>query len=91
MKITRRLFALLALVAFAASVSAEDLPNIVVFLSDDHTLTDSSLYGSTDLKTPNMERIAKDGMTFDQAFVASPSCAPKCKYSSFHHKKYSLY
>lgn len=76
MKITRRLFALLAWVAFAASVSAEDLPNIVVFLSDDHTLTDSSLYGSTDLKTPNMERIAKDGMTFDQAFVASPSCAP---------------
>ncbi|MCA9035219.1 MAG: sulfatase-like hydrolase/transferase [Planctomycetaceae bacterium] len=51
-------------------------PNIVVFLSDDHTVTDSSLYGSTDLKTPNMERVAGAGMTFDRAFVASPSCAP---------------
>lgn len=51
-------------------------PNIVVFLSDDHTRTDSSLYGSTDLKTPQMERLAAAGMTFDNAFVASPSCAP---------------
>ncbi len=51
-------------------------PNIVVFLSDDHTITDSSLYGSTEIRTPNMERIAAAGMTFDLAFVASPSCAP---------------
>ncbi len=51
-------------------------PNIVVFLSDDHTLIDSSLYGASDLSTPNMERIAADGMTFQHAFVASPSCAP---------------
>ncbi|MEL7499952.1 MAG: sulfatase-like hydrolase/transferase [Planctomycetota bacterium] len=51
-------------------------PNIVVFLSDDHTITDSSLYGSTDLPTPNMERIAATGMTLDRAYVASPSCAP---------------
>ncbi|MEW4452393.1 sulfatase [Bremerella sp. JC817] len=68
--------AVLALFALIGSARAADLPNIVVFLSDDHTLTDSSLYGSTDLKTPNMERIAKQGLTFDRAFVASPSCAP---------------
>ncbi len=67
----------LFLVAICSGVaSAGDLPDIVVFLSDDHTITDSSLYGSTDLQTPNMERIAKEGVTFDQAFVASPSCAP---------------
>lgn len=51
-------------------------PNIVVFLSDDHTITDSSLYGSNEIDTPNMERLAATGMTFDGAFVASPSCAP---------------
>ncbi len=51
-------------------------PNIVFFLSDDHTLADSSLYGATDIQTPNMERLAKVGMTFSQAFVISPSCAP---------------
>jgi N-sulfoglucosamine sulfohydrolase len=51
-------------------------PNIVFFLSDDHTRADSSLYGATDIQTPNMERLAKAGMTFSQAFVVSPSCAP---------------
>lgn len=57
-------------VAFAAK------PNIVVFLSDDHTLRDSSVYGSPDIQTPNMERLAAAGLTFDRAYVASPSCAP---------------
>ena len=51
-------------------------PDIVVFLSDDHTLLDSSLYGSKEIRTPNMDRLAAAGMTFDRAFVASPSCAP---------------
>jgi len=51
-------------------------PNIVVFISDDHTTLDSSVYGSKDVKTPHMDRLAADGMTFDRAFVASPSCAP---------------
>lgn len=51
-------------------------PNIIVFLSDDHGLLDSSVYGSKDALTPNMQRLAKDGMVFTQAFVASPSCAP---------------
>ena len=59
-----------------ASQCSATPPDIVVFLSDDHTITDSSLYGSTDLRTPNMERIAATGMTFDRAFVVSPSCAP---------------
>ncbi len=59
---------------FAADQSSR--PHIVVFLSDDHTWRDSSVYGSPDIKTPNMARLAAAGMTFDNAFVASPSCAP---------------
>ncbi len=51
-------------------------PNIVVFLSDDHTWRDSSVYGSADIQTPNMKRLESAGMTFDNAYVASPSCAP---------------
>lgn len=64
--------------AAAESPSAESgqRPNLVVFLSDDHTITDSSLYGDGNPPTPNMERIAAAGMTFDRAFVVSPSCAP---------------
>ena len=51
-------------------------PHIVVFLGDDHSLLDSEVYGSTEVRTPNMQRLAATGITFTHAFVASPSCAP---------------
>ncbi|HEY2342447.1 MAG TPA: sulfatase [Chthoniobacteraceae bacterium] len=51
-------------------------PNIVVFISDDHTQRDSSVYGSKDIATPHMDMLAAAGMTFDRAFAPSPSCAP---------------
>lgn len=51
-------------------------PNMVVFLSDDHGWHDASLYGSTAITTTNLDRVAALGMTFNRAFVASPSCAP---------------
>jgi hypothetical protein len=62
-------------VTFTGVAHAQN-PNIVVFLSDDHSLLDSTVYGSKDVKTPAMERLASAGMTFERAFVASPSCAP---------------
>ena len=51
-------------------------PNIVVFLCDDLGLLDSSPYGATDVQTPNLQRLANEGLVFDHAFVASPACAP---------------
>jgi N-sulfoglucosamine sulfohydrolase len=51
-------------------------PDIVVFLSDDHGQLDSTPYGATDVRTPNMQRLADAGLVFDRAFVASPACAP---------------
>ncbi len=56
--------------------AAERRPNFVVFLSDDHGQLDSTPYGSVDTHTPNMQRLAEEGLTFDRAFVASPACAP---------------
>jgi len=63
------------LAVFSAD-GAPNQPNIVVFLADDHGFLDSEVYGSKEVRTPNMLRLAKDGMTFTHAFVASPSCAP---------------
>lgn len=51
-------------------------PNLVIFLSDDHSRLDSTVYGAKDVKTPNMQRLADAGLVFERAFVASPSCAP---------------
>ncbi|MBL9152161.1 MAG: sulfatase-like hydrolase/transferase [Verrucomicrobiales bacterium] len=67
---------LILLVFLPAATPASERPDLVVFLSDDHTLRDSSVYGSPDIRTPNMDRLAAAGMTFDRAYVASPSCAP---------------
>ncbi|MBM3853428.1 MAG: heparan N-sulfatase, partial [Verrucomicrobia bacterium] len=64
------------LAGFARGAAPAERPNLVVFLSDDHSLLDSTVYGARDLQTPNMERVAAAGMTFERAFVASPSCAP---------------
>src|ERR1041385_7345188 len=55
---------------------AQTKPHIVIFMSDDHGQLDSEPYGATDVKTPNMQRLARSGMTFSHAFAASPSCAP---------------
>ncbi|KAJ3058747.1 hypothetical protein HK102_010328, partial [Quaeritorhiza haematococci] len=64
-------------IVVVASAPDPKPPNIVVFLVDDMDLTSCSPYGATPhVPTPNMERIAADGMRFTHAFVASPSCAP---------------
>ena len=75
-----RLAALLAcLVAFflASSLHAASAkPDILVFLSDDQSQLDCSPYGEKIIRTPNMQKLADAGMTFERAYVASPSCAP---------------
>lgn len=66
----------LALVPGTATADGPVRPNIVVILADDLSRSDCSPYGGKDARTPNMARLARDGMTFTHAFVASPSCAP---------------
>jgi uncharacterized sulfatase len=51
------------------------LPDIVVYLADDLSARDLSLYGGTNIQTPAIDQLAAEGMTFNRAFVASPSCA----------------
>lgn len=75
MKLTSLLFALLCVLCGQPSFGAAK-PNIVVFISDDHSQLDSQAYGSTEVRTPNMARLAAEGMRFTHAFVASPSCGP---------------
>ena len=66
-----------ALAAFTCSpLLAAERPDIVLFLADDLSVADCSPYGGKEIRTPHMERLAAAGMTFTQAFVASPSCAP---------------
>jgi len=63
-------------VTAASDGQTQSRPDIVVFLADDLSAADLSLYGGTNIATPAIDQLAADGITFDRAFVASPSCAP---------------
>lgn len=67
-----------AVVLFGAgpAAAAPPRPDVVVFIADDLGWADCPMHGGTDVRTPNMARLAADGITFTHAFVASPSCAP---------------
>jgi arylsulfatase A-like enzyme len=51
-------------------------PNVILLMADDMGWRDSSLYGSTFYETPNLERLARRGMTFSNAYAAAPICSP---------------
>ena len=53
-----------------------DRPNVVIVIGDDMTWRDCEPYGSPDVKTPNMAKLAAEGMTFDAMFTAAAMCAP---------------
>lgn len=61
----------------ATTNAAESKPNVVFILADDLGWSDTTLFGSTKLyRTPNIERLAKGGMTFTRAYSSSPLCSP---------------
>ena len=59
------------------SIAAAEKPNVVFILADDLGWSDTTLFGTTKFyKTPNIERLAKRGMTFTRAYSSSPLCSP---------------
>ena len=75
----RRLIYTTSLAAFCflnIDSQAQKKPNIVIYIADDQSYADVSVYGAKGLKTPTAELLAKSGLTFSNAFVASPACAP---------------
>jgi arylsulfatase A-like enzyme len=51
-------------------------PNVVLILIDDLGWADTGAYGSAFHETPNIDRLAREGMRFTQAYAASPVCSP---------------
>lgn len=51
-------------------------PNIVFIMADDLTMTDIGPYGSTQVHTPNMDKLAAEGMCLDNMFNMVPVCSP---------------
>jgi arylsulfatase A-like enzyme len=73
----KRLLILIVLSVDAVSHGAtKQRPNILFIMTDDHAAHAMSCYGSVVNQTPNMDRIAKEGMRFDRCFVVNSICTP---------------
>lgn len=59
----------------SAALKRSDLPNIVVIFTDDQGYQDLGCFGSPDIKTPNIDRMAKEGAKLTQFYVAQPVCS----------------
>ncbi|MEL7498338.1 MAG: sulfatase [Planctomycetota bacterium] len=59
-----------------ASEDVAKLPNIVLIMADDLGWKDLHCYGNKRLDTPNIDRLARQGMLFTDAYSASPVCTP---------------
>lgn len=70
-----RIIAFLFLVV-AVQANAVERPNILFVFSDDHATHAISAYGSTINQTPNIDRLANEGMLFTNAFVTNSICGP---------------
>ena len=58
------------------AAAAQQRPNILFIMSDDHAAHALSCYGSRINKTPNLDRIAQAGMRFENCFCTNSICAP---------------
>jgi arylsulfatase A-like enzyme len=61
---------------FTATARAADNPNVVIILIDDLGQRDLGCYGSRYYHTPNIDRLASEGLRFTDAYAACPVCSP---------------
>jgi arylsulfatase A-like enzyme len=77
MPVSRRQALAGAAAMLAASCSRQPRrPNILFIMTDDQSVTEMSCYGNRILRTPNMDRLAAEGVRFANAFVTNSLCAP---------------
>src|SRR5688572_6589822 len=69
-------FLVVVFVICVAPPAAARGPHVVVFVADDLTWSDCGAYGAGDVRTPRVDRLAKEGMRFELAFAASATCTP---------------
>jgi arylsulfatase A-like enzyme len=76
MKITKLILCVFLFVPFSILAQKKDAPNIIIILTDDQGYTDVGFNGSTEIPTPNIDRIAKNGVVFTNGYVSYAVCGP---------------
>ena len=60
----------------SCSTETDSKPNIIIILADDAGYSDFGFMGSDEIKTPNLDQLAFDGVTFNNAYVSASVCSP---------------
>src|SRR5687768_2759390 len=79
-----RCFVTLFVIFLPISIAAEKTsladtsgrPNVVVFFMDDLGYGDLRTYGAIDVRTPNLDRLAREGVRLTDCYAAAPLCTP---------------
>src|SRR6185436_1191532 len=87
---------LLAIVFSASFAGAADSlrpPNFILILMDDMGWRDVGFMGNEFVETPNLDRLAKSGLVFSQAYATAPNCAPTraCLMSGQYTPRHGIY
>ena len=62
--------------AFVVAAQAAPPPNVVIVFTDDQGYGDVGAYGAVGFRTPNLDRMAREGARFTSFYVAAPVCTP---------------
>lgn len=73
---TLLLFALIPVLAFSVNAQPSSKPNVIFILADDLGYGDPGCYGQKLIQTPNLDRLAKEGLRFTQFYAGTTVCAP---------------
>ena len=70
------IFLLILMLACLAKAAEAKRPNFLILIADDATFSELSIFGGTNLKTPNVDRLASQGLLFRRAYVGTSMCTP---------------
>lgn len=87
-------FAVVGLIGNSAfSADAKRPPNIILILMDDMGWRDVGFMGNRFVETPNIDRLARKGLIFSQAYASAPNCAPTraCLMSGQYTPRHGIY
>ena len=71
----RLLFVVFIFLIFSCEKSNKN-PNIIIFIADDVSWDDLGCYGNLDVKTPNIDYLANNGLIFKNTYLTTSSCSP---------------
>lgn len=72
----KRVFILLLIISITTITHAQQKPNIVIIYADDLGYGDLSCYGATKISTPNIDKLASQGLRFTNAHATASTCTP---------------